>query len=506
MKILYASSEVAGFAKTGGLADVAGSLPVALAARGLDCAVVMPLYRACRSSGQKLHATEHRLQIPIGERFVEGRIWRSSLPDSDVPVYLIEQPDYFDRDELASGRGLYQYADPKGKKLDYADNCARFVFFSRAIIETMRLLDFWPDVLHLNDWQTGLAAIYLREWYLPQAARDQRARYERIRTMFTIHNLAFAGLFWHLDMPLLGLPVRLFNLDQLEFHGHISFLKGGVVAADMITTVSPTYAKEIQTVYLGCGLHGMLMQRNRRLFGIVNGIDERVWNPATDLHIAAHYDAATLAVGKPKCKATLQRHYQLDVQPGTPLLGIVSRLARQKGLSLLEPVVSPLLQEGVQLVVLGDGDLVYKEMLLKLRERYPSQVGLTFELNEAIAHQIEAGADIFLMPSEYEPCGLNQLYSLKYGTVPVVRRTGGLADTVVDASPANLAAGSATGFAFVPFAAAPFAEALGRAVAMYRDDPLRWRQVQETGMRQDWSWARSAAEYDRLYHAMTREG
>ncbi len=499
MKIWYASSEVAGFAKTGGLADVAGSLPIALKARGLDCAVIMPLYRACQSAARAPTPTEHRLKIPIGEQIVAGRIWRSTLPDSDVPVYLIEQPDYFDRDEAASGRGLYQYADPNGKKLDYPDNCASFAFFARAIIECMATLNEWPDVLHLNDWQTGLAAMYLRECYAPNAPRELRGRYDQIRTIFTIHNLAFQGRFWGLDMPLLGLPWRLFNFNQLEFHGDISFLKGGVVAADVVTTVSPTYAREIQTLYLGCGLHGILLQRSRRLHGIVNGIDERIWNPASDEHIAARYDAATLPIGKPRCKAALQERFKLDVVPRAPLLGIVSRLSHQKGFDLLEKVVTPFLQQGVQLVVLGDGDHIYREMLGRLKANYPHQVGLAFELSEPLAHQIEAGADIFLMPSEYEPCGLNQLYSLKYGTVPVVRRTGGLADTVVDATPENLAARTATGFAFVPFAQAPFAEALGRAVAMYRGDPLRWRQLQETGMRQDWSWARSAAEYERVY-------
>lgn len=498
LKCLHAASEVAGFAKTGGLADVVSSLPPALTQRGLDCAVVMPLYRACRTSGQPLEATDLRFRVPIGDRAVEGRVWRSTLPGSTVPVYLIEQADYFERDDATMGRGLYQFTDGSGQRVDYADNSARFGFFARAILEVIRLVHFWPDVLHLHDWQTSLAGVYLREHYRHWAKPELRSRYESIRTILTIHNLAYQGVFWHLDLPMLGLPWDLFTMDKLEFYGKLNFLKAGMVYADALTTVSPTYAREIQTTLLGCGLHGVLMQRRAQLYGIVNGIDEATWNPATDPQISSFYDAINLE-GKAKCKAALQKEFKLTIDATAPLLGVVSRLAVQKGLDLIEKVVPPFLRGGAQFVVLGDGDKAYRDMLLRLREDFPGQVGVLLAQNEGVAHRIEAGADVFLMPSRYEPCGLNQLYSLKYGTIPVAHSTGGLADTVIDATPANLQTGRATGFVFVPATPASFADALNRCLRMYREQPLQWRQVQKSGMAQDWSWRRSAVEYERLY-------
>ncbi len=497
MKCLHAASEVAGFAKTGGLADVVGSLPIALQANGVESAVIMPLYRACRAA--RIVPTEHRFRVPIGDRLVEGCLWRGLLPGSAVPVYLIEQADFFERDDNATGRGIYQFTDAKGQKADYADNSARFGFFSRGILEAMRLLNYWPDVLHLHDWQTGLAGAYLREIYRHFGKPDLRGNYGRIRTFFTIHNLAYQGVFWHLDVPMLGFPWKLFTLDKLEFHGQLNCMKAGLVYADHLTTVSPTYAREIQTTLLGCGLHGVLMQRADHLHGIVNGIDEQVWNPAFDTLIEAKFDARSLDTGKAQCKAALQRHFKLEQNPRTPLVGMVSRLAIQKGLDLIEKVIPEVLRQGVQFVVLGDGDKIYRDMLLKLEKDFPRQVGLSLVQSEAMAHQIEAGADMFLMPSRYEPCGLNQLYSLKYGTIPVVHATGGLADTVVDATPRNVAAGRGTGFAFMPYTPAAFADALNRSLSMYRDEPARWRQLQQTGMGQDWSWGRSAQDYERLY-------
>jgi starch synthase len=505
LKCLHAVSEVAGFAKTGGLADVAASLPAALAARGVDCAVVMPLFRTCRESKRPLTATEHRFRVPIGDRAVEGRLWRSSLASADIPVFLIEQPEFFDRDDPATGQGLYQFTNAAGEMTDYRDNSARFGFFCRAILEVMRVLNFWPDILHLHDWQTGLAGVYLRELYQKHAKPDLRAKYASIRIVFTIHNLAYQGIFWHLDLPGLGLPWRLFTMDLLEFHGKLNFLKAGLVYADLLTTVSPTYAKEIQTRTLGCGLHGVLMQRSSQLHGIVNGIDERLWNPATDPHLASNYDAASVTQGKSRCKAALQQQFKLDENPKSPLLGIVSRLAQQKGLDLVGQVAADFLRQGAQLVVLGDGEKKYRQVLQELRQRFPRQVGLHLGYSEPIAHQVEAGADGFLMPSEYEPCGLNQLYSLKYGTLPVVRATGGLADTVTDATPENIAMGRATGFSFLSYRPSAFAEAVQRCLKMFRDEPIAWKHIQQTGMLQDWSWHRSAGEYERLYRQVLLE-
>jgi starch synthase len=499
LKLLLAASEVVGFAKTGGLADVAGYLPRALARRGHDCAVILPLYRSARTGKVPLTPTPHRFTIPVGTRAVGGRLWQGHLPDSPVPVYLVEQADYYERDDPAAGRGLYQYTLPNGQQRDYPDNCERFVFFSRAVLEAVRLLDFWPDVLHANDWQSGLVPVYLREEYDRHQDLGLRARYDRLRTLFTIHNLAYQGLFWHWDMQLTGLDWRLFNYQQLEFHGHLNLLKGGIVFADLLNTVSPSYAREIQTPYFGVGLQGVLAERRDRLFGIVNGVDYEVWNPATDPHLPARYDADTLPQGKAVCKAALQEHFQFARQPRTPLLGVVARLVEQKGIDLIARAAEFLVPHGCQLVVLGTGDVAYQEMLRALQGRNPGRVGLRFGFSEPLAHQIEAGADVFLMPSQYEPSGLNQLYSLRYGTVPVVRATGGLADTVVDCTPETLADDTATGFSFVPLTADALTETVQRALRVYHEQPDLWLQLQRRGMRQDWSWDRSAREYEALY-------
>jgi starch synthase len=492
-RLLYVAPEVVGFAKTGGLADVAGALPPALAGRGLECAVMLPLYRCIRTAKSPIRPTDLSFAVPIGERTVAGAIWKGTLPNSNVPVYLIDQPEYFDRDDPAKGRGLYQYTLPDGRKRDYPDNSERFIFFARAVLESMRLLDYWPDVLHINDWQTGLIPVYLREEY-----RD-RENYKRTRTLFTVHNLAYQGLFWHWDMILARLDWRLFNYKQLEFYGQLNFLKAAVVFSDAVSTVSPTYAKQIQTPEYGCGLEGVLEERRDRLFGIVNGVDYRIWNPAIDPHLPSNYDESSVADRKPQCKAFLQRHYGLQEKPRAPLLGMVARLIEQKGLRLLASVANSFLNRGVQLTVLGDGDPPYHQMLLDLKEHYPQQVGVTFGFDEALAHQIEAGADMFLMPSRYEPAGLNQLYSMKYGTVPIVHATGGLADTIVDCTPQNLAAGTATGFAFTAYRPAAFLNAFERALKLYEAYPHDWQKLMKTGMRQDWSWERIAGEYEKLY-------
>jgi starch synthase len=361
----------------------------------------------------------------------------------------------------------------------------------------MRLLDYWPDVLHLNDWQTGLAPVYLRELYAHQTG------YDHVRTLFTIHNIAYQGSFWHLDMPLTGLDWRLFNHRQLEYHGGLSFLKAGIVFADLLSTVSPTYAREISTTNeYGRGMEGLLAERRDRLFGIVNGVDYSVWNPATDKYLDTPYDVHTAPAGKRRCKAALQRRFGLAADERAPLLGMVSRLVEQKGIGLVFQAAGALIESGAQLVLLGEGEAAYHAMFQTLRSRYPQQVGVVLGHDEPLAHQIEGAADIYLMPSQYEPCGLNQLYSLRYGAVPVVRATGGLADTVTDATPETLAAGAATGFRFVPYTAGAFFQAAQRAIQTYRHQPQVWAQLVRTGMMQDWSWDHSAAEYERLYEKL----
>jgi starch synthase len=503
MRLLLAASEAVGFAKTGGLADVAGSLPRALARRGHECAVLLPLYRCTRNTTARPVPTQLTFTVPVGARTVPGSLWRAALPQSSVPVYLIEQPDYYERDDPAQGRGLYQFTLPTGQRRDYPDNCERFVFFSRAVLEAVRLLDYWPDVLHVNDWQTGLVPVYLHEEYRRHSSPALQPQYAAVHTLFTVHNISYQGLFPYRDLFVTGLDSRLFNYHQLEFYGQLSLLKAGLVFADALTTVSPTYAREIQTPEYGCGLAGVLLERRDRLFGIVNGVDYGVWNPATDPYLAANYDAETVTVRKPVCKAALQRRHGLAEEPRTPLVGMIARLVEQKGLDLVLPVADALLRQGNQLVVLGEGEAVYHRMLMHLRTRFPDRVGVTLAFDEALAHQIEGGADAFLMPSLFEPSGLNQLYSLKYGTVPVVRATGGLADTIVHCIPETLAAGTATGFSFLPYTADALWDALQQCLKLYNDHPEQWLQLMRTGMTQDWSWDRSAAAYEKLYAKIT---
>jgi starch synthase len=462
----------------------------------------MPLYRCARGGAAPVEPTPYRFRVPVGDRGYEGRIWRSRLPGSEVPVYLIEQPDFFDRDNPALGHGLYQFTPTGGGKRDYPDNSARYLFLCRAVCEVMRALDYWPDVLHVNDWQTAFAPVFLREVYCRHPDLDVRPHYRNVRVLLTLHNLAYQGSFWRWDMKLTDLDWSLFNPGQLEFYDQLNFLKAGIVYSDLLNTVSPTYAREIQTPYYGCGMQGVLSERRDRLSGIVNGVDYRVWDPSRDPYLAAPYSADEPQPGKSHCKEALQRHEGLDVRPEAPLLGVVARLAEQKGIDLVSWAAPALLDAGAQLVVLGDGDPWYQRHLEDLRSRYPGRVGLTFGFDEGQAHRIEAGSDIFLMPSRYEPSGLNQLYSLRYGTLPVVRSTGGLADTVTDTTPETLAAGTATGFSFVAQTPEALRDTTLRAMAMYRDRPDDWRRVVVTAMRQDWSWDRSAAEYERLYERL----
>ena len=491
-----------GFAKTGGLADVAGALPPALARRGCECAVVLPLYRSARTGPVPLERTDLVFTVPVSGRAVEGRLWRSALPGSDVPVYLVENDGYFDRDDPQTGCGLYQFQPfGGGGPRDYPDNFERFAFFGRAVLEAVRLLDFRPDVLHLNDWQTGLVPVFLREVY-----QRQGDPYSRVRTLFTIHNIAYQGIFWRWDMNAAGLDWRLFNPGQLEFHGHLNCVKAGLVFSDLINTVSPTHAREILTPYFGFGLQGVFNERRNDLSGIVNGCDYRVWDPARDPHLPAHYDADRPQPGKAACKEALQGRLGLAVDPRAPLLGVVARLAEQKGIDLIVRAAPDLIADGAQLAVLGQGDPEYQQRLQDLQKRFPGRVGCVIGFDEALAHLIEAGADLFLMPSSYEPSGLNQLYSMRYGTPPVVRATGGLADTVVDATPEAMAAGRATGFVFVAQTADAFRDAVRRGMNLYREQSDGWRGVVRAGMTADWSWDRSAAEYVRLYERLAGQG
>jgi starch synthase len=482
VKILVATSEAVPFAKTGGLADVCGALPVALAGLGHQAAVILPAYRQAKYCGMPLRPLGIEFIVPIGSKTVAGRLLESHLPNSDVPVYLVEQDQYFDRDELyALGRE------------DYKDNCERFVFFCRAVMEAIRLLDLKVDVLHANDWQTGLLPAYLKIEYrsLP--------RYREIASLFTIHNMAFQGKFWHWDMLLTGLDWKHFNWHEMEFYGQLNLLKTGLVFADSINTVSPRYAQEIQTPIFGCGLEGVLQYRRSVLSGILNGIDEKEWNPATDAYLPVSYSAETVERGKPAAKEALQQDLDLPRRAGVPLIGMVGRLTEQKGVDMVAEVIPEWMERSdVQWAILGKGDPKYHRIFERFSRLYPERLAVRLEFSDVLAHRIEAGADLFLMPSRFEPCGLNQMYSLKYGTVPVVRETGGLADTIVDATPDNLAAGTANGFSFREDNVQALGETLRRAYdACHR--PEVSRQLIATGMRQDWSWTRSAVQYASLY-------
>jgi starch synthase len=398
-------------------------------------------------------------------------------------VYLVQQDDYYDRDELYRQDGD-----------DYPDNSERFIFFSRAVLEAIRLLELDVDVVHAHDWQTGLVPAYLKIEYRAVP------RYEHVGTLFTIHNIAYQGHFWHWDMLLTGLDWKYFNWRQMEYFGKLNLLKTGIVFADSISTVSPRYAQEIQTSEeFGRGLESVLQHRRDVLFGILNGIDANLWNPAADPHLATHYTTQTVARGKAVCKTAIQRELGLPLQPATPLIGMIGRLDDQKGLHLAGKVIPEwAVQSDAQWAILGKGEPKYHDLFSDLARRFPEKVAVRLEISETLAHRIEAGADIFLMPSRFEPCGLNQMYSLRYGTVPVVRETGGLADTIVDANDQTLAAGTANGFSFREDNADALSETLRRACAAYRR-PEVWSRLIATGMSQDWSWPRSAKEYVKLY-------
>ena len=486
--ILFVASEVAPFAKTGGLADVSGTLPAEIGRLGVDTTVIMPAYRQITEAGLPIETTDVRFAIRMGGKVVQGGLLRATLPGSDTPIYFVDQPDYFHRPELY------------GEGQDYPDNCERFTFFCRAALETIRACKLDIDVVHCNDWQTGLIPAYLK--IDDAAACDAK----KIRSVFTIHNLAYQGVFWHWDMLLTGIDWKYFNWRQMEFHGQLSLIKTGIVFADWITTVSERYAAEIQTPEMGLGLEGELRKRRGRLSGILNGVDYAVWNPRTDPHLPKRYDVEDWREGKAVCKAELQREMGLPVRADVPLLAQVGRLADQKGWDLMLHVVQRWVRtHDAQWVFLGDGQEQYHKMLKRLSFTRKEHVAARLEFSDPLAHRIEAGADIFVMPSHYEPCGLNQLYSLRYGTPPVVRSTGGLADTICDANSASLANSHANGFAFEGYDALELESALQRACDLWKHRPDDWDRLVTNGMRQDWSWTRSAREYVRLYQRLLDE-
>lgn len=476
LKILIASPEVAPFAKTGGLADVTGALPKALEQLGHEVAVILPKYAMVDKGGFPQTKVLDRLSLPISDRWVDMSIYETKLGEA-IPVYLLANEAYYDRPEL--------YRTSQG---DYPDNAERFIYFAKAIPEVAKRLDFQPDCIHCNDWQTGLVPLFLHALY-----RDDPF-FAQTGTLFTIHNLAYQGVFWHYDWHLLGIGWEYFTPEGIEFYGHINLLKAGVVYAQIINTVSKTYSREIQTEEFGHGLEGILRAREKDLFGIVNGIDYEEWSPAKDGWIAAPYEDRHLA-GKAACKVDLLKQFGLPPQASRPIIAVISRLASQKGFDLLAEITEELMERDLFFILLGTGDQVYHDLFGEIGKRFPERAGIRLGFDNALAHKIEAGSDMFLMPSRYEPCGLNQLYSLKYGTIPIVRSTGGLADTIKDYNPRTK---KGNGFSFTEYSSAQLLATIDRALSLYQDR-RSWKELMRNAMGEDYSWEVSAQQYLKLY-------
>ena len=478
LRILFAASEAHPLIKTGGLADVAGSLPRALTGLKQQVRLVLPAYGSLLA---RIDKPREVAAFTVGDHAV--RILATVLPGSRVTTWLVDCPPLFDRPGNP-------YLGPDGQP--WPDNALRFFRFAEAVVRIASDnagLNWQPDIVHSHDWQTGLVSALLSR--LPA----------RPATVFTIHNLAYQGLFPWQTFEALRLPGEWWSHHALEFHGQLSFLKGGLVFADRLTTVSPTYAREIQTPEYGYGLDGLLRHRAAVLSGILNGIDVQEWNPGTDPRLAQNYNRRTLGK-KAANKAALQAQLGLEKREDVLLIGMVSRLVEQKGVDILLEALDALLLRPVQLAILGSGEARFEQALQAARARHPGRIGLQIGYDETLAHRIEAGADLFLMPSRFEPCGLNQMYSMRYGTPPLVRPVGGLADTVIDATDENLAAGTATGFHMTGESGAELVATVERALALWRQ-PERWRRLQDAGMARDFSWRHSAGEYLALYRGIT---
>lgn len=479
MHIVFAASECAPWAKTGGLADVVGALPKTLVKMGHKVQVYLPYYRqvAKMVPDPPIVLPSVTVPFPYYNRF--ARILDGGAADG-VQIYFVDVPELFDRESL--------YATPSG---DYPDNAERFGTLCRAIIEASKIIGI-PDVYHVHDWQTAMLAVMLRSiYYFDPVLRH-------VPALLTIHNAGYQGWFPPRTIETLLLPWDMFTLDKLEQYDKLNFLKGGIVYSDAITTVSRTYAQEIQTPEFGNGLEDVLRKRARDLFGILNGADYGEWNPATDPHIAAHYTAKKLD-GKKECRRDLLHAFGFEnISDDTAVLGLVSRFATQKGIDFITSIMDRLVQEDIVLVMLGNGEEYYERLLTEMAERYSAKIRVQVKFDNVVAHKIEAGADIFLMPSRYEPGGLNQIYSLKYGTIPVVRATGGLQDSIDDQPD-----GGGTGFKFSGYDSNAFLDAIRRALAAFHDKKL-WKAMMQRAMEEDFSWQKPAEEYIQVYERIVR--
>jgi len=488
LRVAYAVSEVGPWCTTGGLGEVSAALPAALQAQGHDVIVLMPLYREVRQRvaqhGARLVATDAITGIWVGSHRLEGRFLRIDDPaagENHVSVYAYDCPALFDRD------GIY----------GHGDDCARFSVFSRAVLDCAGfLLGGAPDIVHCHDWHTALIPLYLDGPY--------RHLLPRTASVLTIHNLGYQGVVPRDQLDVAGIPAGYFHPERVEFYGALNLLKGGLTTANALTTVSPRYAQEIRTPEFGEHLDGVLRAHSDRLYGILNGIDTQIWNPAHDPFIPATYDEQNLD-GKAACRAQLISYADWDPQDPHPVFGVVSRFVKQKGLDLVAELVPWLVQRSVRLLLLGQGEPALVEWFQRLAGEYPGHVRLRLGHEPAMAHALQAGCDAFLMPSRYEPCGLSQLCAMQYGTVPIVRAVGGLRDTVVEALPQNLAAGKATGFTFFRDDVGGLRGAVDKALDAFYLRPQVWRQLQLNGMRQDFTWQRSAAAYVQVFHAALRQ-
>jgi len=480
LKILIVASEVVPFAKTGGLADVAGALPKTLFSLGHDVRVVMPRYYVVDRQKYSLQPIEGELGVPMGSM---GEMWcgayEGKLPNSDVPIYFIEHEGFFGR------KGLYNDGH-----YSYGDNDNRFVFFSKAAMQLCKKIDFKPDILHANDWHTASLPILLNTSF----ANDEF--FEKTASILTIHNLQYQGHFYKGLMDVMGVPWEEFNPLSLESFGGVNLLKGGITHCDMLTTVSPKYAEEIQTKAFGWGLEHHIQGHSHKLIGIINGIDYDEWNPSCDSYIKATFSADDLS-GKAECKQALQQQFGLPERDDVPLIGFVGRLAEQKGIALIAHVIGGLMHLDLQIVLLGAGEMWAERFFSDIVNRYPDKFACYIGYNNAIAHQIEAGSDFFLMPSLFEPCGLNQLYSLSYGTLPIVRATGGLDDTIENYDPKT---GEGTGFKFEFATGDALYGTVKWAVDTWYENPEHIIAMKKRAMKQHFGWDDSAKDYEKVYY------
>lgn len=477
LRVLFATPEAVPFAKTGGLADVAGALPKYLQSLGCDLKLVMPYYRMVKNTGLPIQSLGEELEVTVGTETLKADLFRGQL-DQNIPVYFIGQEAFYDRQ--------YLYGTPKG---DYFDNAERFIFFSKAALLLCRTLGFSPDIIHHHEWQTGLIPAYLKSIY------REDPLFSRTATAFTIHNIAYQGLFKKEKFWLTGLPQEMYNPEGIEFWERINLMKAGIVYTDVVNTVSQKYSEEIQTPEFGYGLEGILSKRREDLYGILNGVDYTEWDPSQDAQLAARYDPKDLS-GKRACKRDLLK--ELHLPPSlekVPLLGMISRLADQKGFDLLGKILDELFTLDVGFVLLGTGEQKYHDLFQQVARKYSQKAGIRIAYDDRLAHKIEAGADFFLMPSKYEPCGLNQIYSMRYGTIPVVRATGGLDDTIVNYDPAT---GTGNGFKFSRYDAKEFLNQIKVAISFF-SQPKHWKQLLQNAMTADFSWQRSAGAYLQLY-------